>query len=63
MGWDWLFPLIPYDETWKARRRLFHQEFNMTSARKFHPHQLSAAHSLLRHLLENAGRWEAHLRQ
>ncbi|KAJ7252511.1 cytochrome P450 [Mycena rebaudengoi] len=53
MGNDFSFASMKYGDEWRERRRLFHSGFHLVAARVFRPRQLSAAHALLRRLLED----------
>ncbi|KAJ7251396.1 cytochrome P450 [Mycena rebaudengoi] len=51
------------EHRWRERRRLLHSSFHMVAARRFRPQQRSAAHALLRRLLEDPdGEIMAHIR-
>ncbi|KAL0949266.1 hypothetical protein HGRIS_009344 [Hohenbuehelia grisea] len=62
MGWHFDFGFMPYGEYWRQCRRLFHQEFHPTAARRFQPKELKATHELLGKLLNDPEDLEGHLR-
>jgi hypothetical protein len=62
MDSGWIFILKPYAGTWRRHRRLFAQYLNPTSARAFFDKQTTAAHTLLRSLLDTATEFQAHVR-
>ncbi|KAJ6484172.1 cytochrome P450 [Mycena sanguinolenta] len=51
MGWDFAVPFINYGKC--SHRRLFHETFNRSAAKQFHPQQTAAAHQVLRRFLQN----------
>lgn len=63
MGWSWNFGFQPYGAFWRTRRKLFHQEFDLTAAMRFQPQELKASRDLLRSLLDNPEDFLQHLRQ
>ncbi|KAF8884004.1 cytochrome P450 [Infundibulicybe gibba] len=62
MGWDFNFPCMPYGDRWRQHRRIMHQAFHPTAARRFHPHEIRATHNLLRRLLDDPNDYMVHLR-
>ncbi|KAJ7120745.1 cytochrome P450 [Mycena crocata] len=60
MGWDFNFALLKYGDEWRTHRRLFNQEFNAKSARKYEPQQLDAVRELLQRLSCDPVGFEAH---
>ncbi|KAL0958419.1 hypothetical protein HGRIS_000559 [Hohenbuehelia grisea] len=62
LGWDFNFALMPYGETWRKCRRMFHQEFHPVASRRFRQKEIGATHELLLNLLEEPDIWMAHLR-
>ncbi|GLB41231.1 putative cytochrome P450 family protein [Lyophyllum shimeji] len=62
IGWNFLTPLLPYGEHWRAHRRIFHQEFNATACRRFRPDQLNATHRFLQKLLDSPEQFMRHIR-
>ncbi|TFK33958.1 cytochrome P450 [Crucibulum laeve] len=73
MGWNFNFGFMPYDletsnrfksfSSKRKHRRLMHQTFHPTAARKFRPHEIKATHGLLRRLLESPDDLIGNLRQ
>ncbi|KAF7368174.1 Cytochrome P450 [Mycena venus] len=53
MGWDFAFPFIDYGDEWRSHRKLFHQAFNLSAAKQFHPQETAAVHEVLRRFLQN----------
>jgi len=53
MGWNFNFGFMAYGDRWRKHRRLMHQSFHPTAAKEFHPHELKAAHNLLRRFLDH----------
>ncbi|KAJ7211176.1 cytochrome P450 [Mycena pura] len=51
MGWDFAFPFITYGK--RSHRRLFHETFNRSAAKQFHPQETAAVHEVLRRFLQN----------
>lgn len=60
-GYNMIF--IPYNDAWKARRRLFHKQFTPTAAMRYRPKQLKTTHVMLDRLLETPGEFMEHLTQ
>ncbi|KAF9062359.1 cytochrome P450 [Rhodocollybia butyracea] len=48
MGWGITFVLRPYDELWKAQRRIFTHAIPPSDTKRFHSKQITATHDLLR---------------
>ncbi|KAJ7142221.1 cytochrome P450 [Mycena epipterygia] len=63
LDWTWNLPLMPYGDTWRAHRRLFSQEFNVTALQNFRPEELAATHGLLHRLVHTPDAFRDHLRQ
>lgn len=47
MGFDYPFVLLPYDDRWKERRRMFVQNFKPADTFIFHPQAREFTHRLL----------------
>ncbi|KAJ8522840.1 hypothetical protein ONZ45_g646 [Pleurotus djamor] len=62
MGWDWNLALTPYGEVWRARRRVFWQEFNRSQAVYHRPIQLKHSHRFLCRLLASPSDFYEHVR-
>ncbi|KAJ7821598.1 cytochrome P450, partial [Mycena olivaceomarginata] len=58
MGWS-----FNLRDEWRIHRRLFNQQFNMVASSSFSGAQRTAAHSLLRRLLNNPAGFRDHLKQ
>ncbi|KAJ7215403.1 cytochrome P450 [Mycena pura] len=58
MGWN-----FNLRDEWRIHRRLFNQQFNMVASSSFSRVQRTAAHSLLRRLLDNPAGFRDHLKQ
>jgi hypothetical protein len=43
-----MFLLLPYDEAWKAQRRIFTRAIPPGDTKRFHSKQITATHDLLR---------------
>ncbi|KIK70125.1 hypothetical protein GYMLUDRAFT_543127 [Collybiopsis luxurians FD-317 M1] len=48
MGWGSTSLCRPYDDVWKAQRRIFMQGIPPSDGKRFYPKQISATHDLLR---------------
>ncbi|KAF7369664.1 Cytochrome P450 [Mycena venus] len=53
MGWDFAFPFLNYGDEWRSSRKLFHEAFNHSAAKQFHPQETAATYELLRRFLQN----------
>ncbi|KAJ2917333.1 hypothetical protein MD484_g3041, partial [Candolleomyces efflorescens] len=53
MGYDAYFTLMHYDTMWRKQRREFHQHFNPTVVKRYHPIILDERNSFLRDLLSS----------
>ncbi|KAF7358497.1 hypothetical protein MVEN_00900400 [Mycena venus] len=62
MGWDFLSSLINYGDEWRSHRKLFHEAFNRSAAKQFHPQQITAVHEVLRRFLQNPDDIMSHFR-
>ncbi|THU80027.1 cytochrome P450 [Dendrothele bispora CBS 962.96] len=51
IGWKDAFSFSPYNDTWKAQRKLFTQLITPSDPARFYPKQIHATHALLEHLL------------
>jgi cytochrome P450 len=63
MSWDWFMTTMKYGESWRTRRRTFHQFFNMNRVHEYRPIQLREARALLTRLLKSPEQFAHHLRQ
>lgn len=63
MGWDWIFSSMPYGDTWRKHRRLFHNHFNPAASLTYLDVQTKEAHSLLQSLAENPADFVRHIRR
>ncbi|KAF8992236.1 cytochrome P450 [Cyathus striatus] len=50
MGWDFGFGFMKYGESWRHHRKIAHHAFHPTAIKQYRPHELRAAHGLLRRL-------------
>ncbi|KAI0820142.1 cytochrome P450 [Trametes gibbosa] len=62
VGCDWHFVFMGYGESWRERRRVFHQYFHPNAATSYRPKELKVARELLRRLLETPDEYMVHLR-
>ncbi|KAJ7257102.1 cytochrome P450 [Mycena rebaudengoi] len=51
MGWDFAFAFLNYGK--RSGRKLFHEAFNRSAAKQFHPQETAAVYELLRRFLQN----------
>ncbi|KAJ6618922.1 cytochrome P450 [Mycena sp. CBHHK59/15] len=51
MGWDFAFPFMNYGK--RSHRKLFHEAFNCSATKQFHPQETAAVHEILRQFLQN----------
>lgn len=63
VGCDWHFVFMGYGESWRERRRVFHQYFHPNATKNYRPRELKVARELLRRLLESPDDFMVHLRQ
>ncbi|KIK93828.1 hypothetical protein PAXRUDRAFT_828579 [Paxillus rubicundulus Ve08.2h10] len=52
---------MPYGDTWRLHRRIYHQALNSEAALNYRPMQLKKAHHMLLNLLDDPKRFPAHL--
>lgn len=50
---EWNFGFLPYGETWRKTRRVFHSQMHTNAAPKFQTVQKRQARAFLKQLLEN----------
>ncbi|RPD63476.1 cytochrome P450 [Lentinus tigrinus ALCF2SS1-6] len=62
VGCDWHFVFMGYGESWRERRRVFHQYFHPNATKNYRPRELKVARELLRRLLESPDDFMVHLR-
>ncbi|KAJ6566447.1 cytochrome P450 [Mycena capillaripes] len=62
MGWSEFVAFMDHGEPWRARRKLFHETFNVGAANQFYPQLRAATHSLLRSILRDPQNLMGHLR-
>ncbi|KAI0772313.1 cytochrome P450 [Trametes elegans] len=62
VGCDWHFVFMGYGESWRERRRVFHQYFHPNAVTNYRPRELKVARELLRRLLETPDDFMVHLR-
>ncbi|KAL0957041.1 hypothetical protein HGRIS_003141 [Hohenbuehelia grisea] len=57
---DWLFSLMPYGDTWRKHRRIFHQAFKPEAVRTYRPLQSQKVHEALKMILRDPSRFQQH---
>ncbi|KAI0659485.1 cytochrome P450 [Cubamyces menziesii] len=62
VGCDWHFVFMGYGDSWRERRRVFHQYFHPNAATSYRPREIKVARELLRRLLETPDDFMIHLR-
>ncbi|KAL0952652.1 hypothetical protein HGRIS_006895 [Hohenbuehelia grisea] len=62
MGWSFNSGFMPYSETWRKHRRVFHQHFRPEASLAYRPTELRKVHVLLRALLQNPDDIVTHVR-
>ncbi|TFK41805.1 cytochrome P450 [Crucibulum laeve] len=62
IGWKWLFGFIPYNRTWRERRRQFQQHLGRSNTSIHEPRELHFAHILLQQLLNSPENFMEHIR-
>ncbi|KAJ7093420.1 cytochrome P450 [Mycena belliarum] len=62
MGWKNSIFLKQYGESWRAGRRLLHEQFQPTAVTRFKPQQTVASHHLMQRLLNSPVDFSAHIR-
>lgn len=63
IGFDWLFSSMPYGQSWRRHRTLFHQRFNSNDLPLVQPVVLTEAHVLLRNLLTSPDQLFHHVKR
>ncbi|TFK33693.1 cytochrome P450, partial [Crucibulum laeve] len=61
-GWGFVFALMPYNEEWKARRRIFQKHFYPSNSAIHQPRETEYVHQLLFKLLEDPDHFLEHIR-
>lgn len=61
VGGYFMFALQRYGDTWRTHRRLFHNELNAVSARRFRALEIQHSHNLLRRILCTPDDYVEHL--
>ncbi|OCH84376.1 cytochrome P450 [Obba rivulosa] len=62
IGLGWSMPLMPYGETWKLSRKMFHQEFSLGAVERYRQVELQGARNLLSRLLHQPEGFLEHIR-
>ncbi|KAK7049828.1 hypothetical protein VNI00_005258 [Paramarasmius palmivorus] len=62
IGFDWHLGFMPYGDSWRDHRKLFHQEFQPPATLRHRPNELQATRHLLGRLLQSPANYERHLR-
>ncbi|THU90783.1 cytochrome P450 [Dendrothele bispora CBS 962.96] len=61
-GFDWHIAFMPYGDTWKEHRTLFHKELQPPATLLYRPRQLEAIRKVLLRFLESPDDYLSHLR-
>ncbi|KAF9022878.1 cytochrome P450 [Hymenopellis radicata] len=61
MGWGWNMALMPNADSWRSRRKLFHQHFQARHLASYYPAQLGASVILLRNILHSPEDFISHV--
>ncbi|KAF9055433.1 cytochrome P450 [Hymenopellis radicata] len=62
MKWSWNLAFMRYSDKWRIHRKTFHQYFQPSKVTAFHPIQMNATVTLLRHMLDSPDRFFNHVR-
>ncbi|KAF8884168.1 cytochrome P450 [Infundibulicybe gibba] len=62
MDWDIIMAFLPYGSAWRARRRVFHENFHMGVAGQYRPTQAREARKFLQRLLDTPENFMHHIR-
>ncbi|KAH9911775.1 cytochrome P450 [Epithele typhae] len=62
VGCDWHFVFMGYGDSWRERRRVFHQYFHPNATIEYRPRTLKVARELLLRLLDTPDDFMVHLR-
>lgn len=62
MGWKNSMFFKQYDDTWRAGRRLLHEQFNSGVVSRFRPQQTALSNRILLRLLESPADFSTHIR-
>lgn len=63
MGFQNLVSLVPYGNTWRAMRRLLHQQFHPQASLQYRPAEIEGTHDFLRRLLDSPNDFFEHVTQ
>ncbi|KAH8093203.1 CyP450 monooxygenase [Cristinia sonorae] len=63
MGWDFNIATMPYNDRWRAHRRVFHQHFHRGTVDKYQSVQLQQVRALLSWILDDPTNTRKHVRQ
>ncbi|EJD42949.1 putative CyP450 monooxygenase [Auricularia subglabra TFB-10046 SS5] len=61
MGWHWLGSLVPYDQTWRVHRRVYHYYFHEGAAKQYLDLQTKSNFAFLRALQRSPARFMDHI--
>ncbi|KAI0069315.1 cytochrome P450 [Artomyces pyxidatus] len=61
MEWGWLVPTAPYDDAWRAKRKMLDLGLRPNAAIQYHPLQKAKANDLLKDLASNPENFREHL--
>ena len=62
-GWHREFGFMPYGETWRRHRRMFHEYFRPQAIPQYHSAMLKGARGLLELLVNKPTNFLRHIRQ
>ncbi|KAF8912670.1 cytochrome P450 [Mucidula mucida] len=62
MEWKWAIGFMRYSDEWRSHRKIFHQYFNSNEVAAYHPIELSASVTLLKHMLSQPDGFFRHVR-
>lgn len=62
VGWNWLMVLMPYNDAWKERRRLFAKYFHPSDTSLHRNHETEQLHILLNLLMKEPDNFLKHIR-
>ncbi|KAH8105122.1 cytochrome P450 [Cristinia sonorae] len=62
LTWEWAIPLAPYNARWRTGRRYFHQHFNQSVLKQYHPVLIQETQTALSRMLESPQLARQHIR-
>ena len=63
LGLEWVILFLPYNETWRRQRKLFHEEFKPQTLAAYEEHQKESVHAFLRTLATEPNVFRPGIRQ